>query len=63
MRDFFCEAKSMLPPREVIAEGAMLLRGKALPFETDVLAALQTITTQAPFRHMTNRAASSCRWR
>lgn len=53
MRDLFCEAESILPPREVIAEGAMLLRGKALPFETDVLAAIQVITTQAPFRHMT----------
>src|SRR6202521_5459 len=53
MRDLFCKAESILPPREVIAEGAMLLRGKALPFETDVLAALQAITTQAPFRHMT----------
>jgi alkylated DNA repair protein (DNA oxidative demethylase) len=53
MRDLFGEAESILPPREVIAEGAMLLRGKALPFETDVLAALQMITTQAPFRHMT----------
>lgn len=53
MRDLFCNEESILPPREVIAEGAMLLRGKALPFETDVLAALQVITTQAPFRHMT----------
>jgi alkylated DNA repair protein (DNA oxidative demethylase) len=53
MPDLFCEAEPILPPREVIAEGAMLLRGKALPFETDVLAALQVITTQAPFRHMT----------
>lgn len=53
MRDLFCEAESILPLREVIGEDAVLLRGKALPFETDVLAALQVITTQAPFRHMT----------
>jgi alkylated DNA repair protein (DNA oxidative demethylase) len=52
MRDLFCEIESILPPREVIDEGAMLLRGKALSFQTDILAALQVITTQAPFRHM-----------
>jgi alkylated DNA repair protein (DNA oxidative demethylase) len=62
MRDL-SKAESILPPREVMAEGAMLLRGKALPFETDVLAALQVITAQAPFRHMTTPVASSCRWR
>jgi DNA oxidative demethylase len=39
--------------RETIAEGAVLLRGKALHFETEILAALQTITAQSPFRHMT----------
>jgi DNA oxidative demethylase len=51
--DLFSAAKSAEPPHEIMAEGAMLLRGKALPFERDVLAALQVITLQAPFRHMT----------
>jgi DNA oxidative demethylase len=36
-----------------MADGAMLLRGSALPFETDILSALQAIIDQAPFRHMT----------
>jgi len=36
-----------------MAEGALLLRGKALLFQRDVLAALQAITAQAPFRQMT----------
>ena len=41
------------PLREVIADGAMLLRGSALPFEADILNALQAIVDQAPFRYMT----------
>src|SRR5207253_8497453 len=38
---------------EAIAPGAVLLRGFALPFVNDVLAAFDDITAQAPFRHMT----------
>jgi alkylated DNA repair protein (DNA oxidative demethylase) len=49
MNDLF----DAIPHRETMAEGAVLLRGAALPFEDDVLAALDTITAQAPFRHMT----------
>ena len=41
-----------LPTREVMAEGAVLLRGFALPFEGVLLPALDLITTAAPFRHM-----------
>ena len=41
------------PPNEGIAPGAVLLRGFALPFVNDVLAAFGDITAQAPFRHMT----------
>jgi alkylated DNA repair protein (DNA oxidative demethylase) len=44
---------SIDPPRETIAEGAVLLRGLAISFEGDVLAALETIAAQAPFRRMT----------
>jgi alkylated DNA repair protein (DNA oxidative demethylase) len=40
------------PPRQVMAEGAVLLRGAALPFESDVLTAIQEITAKSPFRHM-----------
>jgi alkylated DNA repair protein (DNA oxidative demethylase) len=35
-----------------MAEGAPLLRGAALPFETDILTAIQAITAMSPFRHM-----------
>ena len=38
---------------EAIAPGAVLLRGFALPFVDNVLAALGDITAQASFRHMT----------
>ena len=41
------------PQDEAIAPGAMLLRGFALPFVTDILDALGGIVRQAPFRHMT----------
>lgn len=40
-------------PDEAIAPGAVVLRGFALPFADDVLAALRDIAAQAPFRHMT----------
>ena len=40
------------PPNEIMAEGAVLLRGAALPFEKEVLDALSEITTVSPFRHM-----------
>ena len=35
-----------------MAEGAVLLRGLAKPFESDLIAALRDIAGQAPFRHM-----------
>lgn len=35
-----------------MAEGAVLLRGFAMPYETDVLAAFRGIVAQAPFRRM-----------
>ncbi len=53
MRDLFSAIEALDPPREAMAGGAVLLRGKALPFETEILAALHAITARAPFRHMT----------
>jgi DNA oxidative demethylase len=41
------------PTEEAIARGAVLLRGFALPFADDVLAALDEIAANAPFRRMT----------
>lgn len=52
MLDLFETHAPLDPPAEIMAEGAMLLRGAALPFETELLAALDGITGQAPFRHM-----------
>ena len=49
MPDLF---ETLAPPAEVMAPGAMLLRGVALPFEKDLLAALNDIAAQSPFRHM-----------
>lgn len=38
--------------REPMGEGAVLLRGFALAFEDEVLAGLDGVVAQAPFRHM-----------
>lgn len=46
MRDLFAA------PREAMAEGAVLLRGRALPFEAEILAAIEAIVAEAPFRNM-----------
>jgi len=40
------------PSREAMAEGAVLLRGFARPFEAELLPALRAIVKQAPFRHL-----------
>jgi alkylated DNA repair protein (DNA oxidative demethylase) len=53
MADLFDAAEAAEPRDETIAPGAVLLRGFALPFVDDVLAALGDICTQSPFRHMT----------
>jgi alkylated DNA repair protein (DNA oxidative demethylase) len=55
MRDLFNAADTFddHPPYETIAQGAVLLRGYALPFDTDILAALKVVAARAPFRHMT----------
>lgn len=53
MEDLFQDlGNPALPGRETLAEGAVLMRGFALPYATDVIAALEWLTRQAPFRHM-----------
>jgi alkylated DNA repair protein (DNA oxidative demethylase) len=53
MRDLFSAIDGLDAPRKAMAEGAVLLRGRALPFEADLLIALDAITAEAPFRRMT----------
>ena len=53
MRDLFDTPPTNHAVHEEIADGAVLLHAHALPFEMALLAALQAITTQSPFRHMT----------
>jgi DNA oxidative demethylase len=50
--DLFADAPDLRPAREIIAEGAVLLRGFAKPIDADLIAALRDIAAQAPFRHM-----------
>lgn len=42
----------MRPSREAMADGAVLLRGFARPFEAELLPALRAIVKQSPFRHL-----------
>ncbi len=50
--DLFESIGDLQPARERIAEGALLLRGFAGSFESDLIPALREIIAQAPFRHM-----------
>jgi alkylated DNA repair protein (DNA oxidative demethylase) len=50
--DLFESVADVLPSREAMAEGAVLLRGFAGPSEGDLIAAFRDIASQAPFRHM-----------
>jgi DNA oxidative demethylase len=50
--DLFESVADTRPPRETMADCAVLLRGFARPFEADLIAALRAIVAQAPFRHM-----------
>ena len=51
MNDLFAAIDAVLAP-QVMADGAMLLRGQALPFEDRLLESVQVIEAQAPFRRM-----------
>jgi alkylated DNA repair protein (DNA oxidative demethylase) len=50
--DLFDSVADVLPSREAMAEGAVLLRGFARPVEAGLLAALHDIEADAPFRRM-----------
>ncbi|WGR91272.1 DNA oxidative demethylase AlkB [Bradyrhizobium sp. ISRA443] len=50
--DLFETVGDARPPRETMAEGAVVLRGFARPFEAELIPALREIVKQAPFRHL-----------
>jgi alkylated DNA repair protein (DNA oxidative demethylase) len=50
--DLFESVPDVRPSQELMAEGAVLLRGFAGPAEAALIAALRDIVAQAPFRHM-----------
>ena len=52
MRDLFSDTISDAPSYEAFAPGAVLLRGYVLAYIDDILAALDRISAEAPFRHM-----------
>jgi alkylated DNA repair protein (DNA oxidative demethylase) len=50
--DLFESVHDLRPSREAMADGAVLLRGFARPVEAELIAAIDAIVAQAPFRHM-----------
>lgn len=52
MQDLFSDLLPAQPEQVNLAQGAVLLRAEAMSVETDLLAALSSITAQAAFRHM-----------
>jgi alkylated DNA repair protein (DNA oxidative demethylase) len=50
--DLFESVPDLLPSRETMAEGAVLLRGFAISIEAELIADIDAIVAQAPFRHM-----------
>lgn len=50
--DLFAAVPDVRPPREAMADGAVLLRGFVKPFENELIASLREIVMQAPFRRM-----------
>jgi alkylated DNA repair protein (DNA oxidative demethylase) len=50
--DLFDSVSDVLPAREQMADGAVLLCGFARAMQRDLLRALDEIAAQAPFRHM-----------
>lgn len=52
MHDLFGDVEPVLPARQQLAAGATLLRCYALPQDVALLAAVQDIAAQAPFRRM-----------
>jgi alkylated DNA repair protein (DNA oxidative demethylase) len=50
--DLFENVPDLRPSQQAIGEGAALLREFAKPFEAELMAALDAIIEQAPFRHM-----------
>jgi alkylated DNA repair protein (DNA oxidative demethylase) len=53
MRDLFAFTGMDMPGRQELTVGAVLLNGQVLADEDALLAALDAIVAQAPFRHMT----------
>src|SRR5690348_14777934 len=51
--DLFDVPGEMSFERETMAAGAVLLRGRALALEADILASLESVAKTAPFRRMT----------
>jgi DNA oxidative demethylase len=50
--DLFESVPDLRPSHEAMADGAVLLRGFGRPFEAELIASIDAIAAQAPFRHM-----------
>src|SRR5579859_4229800 len=52
MTDLFAGLADAPPSQQVMADGAMLLRGFARDVETELIPSLRDLADRAPFRHM-----------
>ena len=52
LTDLFASVPDVRPSLELMAARAVLLRGLAKPFESELIADISGIVAQAPFRHM-----------
>ncbi len=50
--DLFDSVSELRPSRQLLAEGAVLLRGLAARRQSELVAALHDVVAEAPFRHM-----------
>jgi alkylated DNA repair protein (DNA oxidative demethylase) len=69
MTDLFALTAPREPKKEIMAEGAVLLRGAALAGAAELLAAVAGITATSPFRQMVTPggytmsvAMTNCGW-
>jgi DNA oxidative demethylase len=51
-RDLLADIEAFGSASEAMENGARLLRGRALPFEDDLLSSIHVVASRAPFRHM-----------
>lgn len=63
MDDLFAGLEPKQPQTELMADGAVLMRGRVLPQAKTLLGEIERIASEAPFRHMVTPGGFPCPWR